>query len=640
MKKIFTILSLLFFLSPFVLKAESIEKFISDITVNTDSSIFVTEKILYDFGSENRHGIYRDIPNIYGNEGEELIMPLTILSVTDANNNAYKYTENQAYYYHEIKIGDADKTITGKHWYYITYKMDAVINGFSDYDELYWNATGNEWIVPINNVQVNVNIPVGASYANAKAVCYTGATGSTTSNCQSTILNSSTYQFTTNNLLANQGLTIVAGFNKNLVVLPAILKMDIAPQSAKISLNQKTIVTSGIHNFRLSPGQYQIKVWDKLKYEPYNQAITLISGVTENVSINLSISPWAIFWETLLPILLFLLLSAGMFLLWWLKGRDPKGRGGIYPIYEAPDNISPGESGVILYEKITPKNLTASIINFAVKGFLKIKKIDHHDYELIKIKNVDEKNCLDHEKIIWNDLFDNRETIKLSNLKYTFYKTVEKYNTLIYKEVVNKQYFPDNPNNIRTVYVVLSILFNSIIIIPGSFILGAMATGYWYQTLGIIFAILCIFISLLMPRKTQLGVAMLEKLQGFKMYLIHAERYRIERLYAPDNYKDLFEKYLPYAIIMKIEKQWAEQFKDLFSSPPSWYEGHNGTFNTLLFIHSLNSFSHATVGNLAVKPNNRGGYGGSSKGGAWSGGSGFGGGFSGGGFGGGGGGSW
>lgn len=87
---------------------------------------------------------------------------------------------------------------------------------------------------------------------------------------------------------------------------------------------------------------------------------------------------------------------------------------------------------------------------------------------------------------------------------------------------------------------------------------------------------------------------------------------------------------MPYAIVLKVEKQWAEQFKDIYKQPPSWYEDPSAsTFNTLVFINSLHSFSVSTISTLNSQ--------GSS---ASSGGSGFSGGFSGGGFGGGGGGSW
>jgi uncharacterized membrane protein len=117
------------------------------------------------------------------------------------------------------------------------------------------------------------------------------------------------------------------------------------------------------------------------------------------------------------------------------------------------------------------------------------------------------------------------------------------------------------------------------------------------------------------------------------MFLHTAERFKVQNL-TPET----FERYLPYAMVFGVEKQWAENFKDIYKEPPSWYEGRDAwtTFNTLYLINSLSTL-HSSVGSvMASSPRSSGSSGWS--GGGWSGGGGFSGGFGGGGGGGGGGG--
>ena len=131
-----------------------------------------------------------------------------------------------------------------------------------------------------------------------------------------------------------------------------------------------------------------------------------------------------------------------------------------------------------------------------------------------------------------------------------------------------------------------------------------------------------------MPAKSEHGLRTYEKIQGFRMYMYTAERFRVQDL-TPET----FEKYLSYAICFQIETKWAERFKDIYKTAPEWFETENmNTFSTIYFINSLNTFHTVAATSLTTS------YSSSSSGGGsgWSGGGGFSGGFSGGGGGGGG----
>jgi len=126
---------------------------------------------------------------------------------------------------------------------------------------------------------------------------------------------------------------------------------------------------------------------------------------------------------------------------------------------------------------------------------------------------------------------------------------------------------------------------------------------------------------------------MFDEILGFKMYMDTAERYRVQNL-TPET----FEKFLSYAIVFGIEKQWAEKFKDIYKGQPDWYEGDLGTWNSIRLANSLAHFRSTTTSSMVSRPSSSSSSGWS--GGGWSGGGGFSGGFSGGGGGGGGGGAW
>src|SRR3989344_3903018 len=130
---------------------EHIAEFKSEIDIQKDGSVNVSETIVYDFANLEKHGIIRKIPFIKTNkEGKRFRMNMNVISVNDEKGNNYNYkTTNLDDRELELKIGDADKTITGVHTYVITYTVSGALTYFSDHDELYWNVTGNEWTVPI-----------------------------------------------------------------------------------------------------------------------------------------------------------------------------------------------------------------------------------------------------------------------------------------------------------------------------------------------------------------------------------------------------------------------------------------------------------------------------------------------------------
>jgi len=178
------------------------------------------------------------------------------------------------------------------------------------------------------------------------------------------------------------------------------------------------------------------------------------------------------------------------------------------------------------------------------------------------------------------------------------------------------------------------ILFNTL-----SLFISNVVIGWWFG-LAISTVLLFIF-ALKIDIKTEKGNEKYAHLLGLKMYINTAEKERIKFHNDPKKYTEVFETLLPYAMIFGLEKKWAAQFEDIYTTPPQWYQGDFTTFNTAYFVNSLGSFN-SNVGTKVSPPSSSYSSSGGYRSSGWSsGGSGFGGGgSSGGGGGGSGGGGW
>ena len=580
MRKVILIITVAigFFIPLSVFAQEKIGSFDVTIKINSDASIQVSEQIKLDFDNlPGKHGIFRDIPIKYAARGGNFNLRISDISVSDENGTLYPYTISYPSNTIQIKIGDPDKLVSGQILYIINYKINRAINYFDDHDELYWNATGNEWQVPIEKSSAKVILPNPIEKMQAQAACFAGDFGS-----QAPCLGID-YEYQTDNQVnaviftqpslftPDQSLTIVVGWPKGIVAQPSVLQ----------------------------------NIFDTLK---------------DN-------------WILVLPLFTLII----MFYLWRTRGRDPKGRGTIIAQYEAPDNLTPAQIGTLIDERVDQKDISSEIIYLATKGYLKITRTEnkgfifkHEDYLLEKLKEPDDLQNFD-KKII-DGLFSHgdHKTVKLSDLKNIFYKELPDVKNKIFDSLILSGYFPEKPSKTQGKYIIIGalLLFGTTLFakllggIIGTFAIGSLIAS----------GIIIIIFGTVMPVKTKRGVDAKEYILGLKEYLQVAEKDRIKFHNAPEKNPEHFEKLLPYAMILGVEREWAEQFKNIYNQPPSWYsDSLGGTFNSIILISALNNFNHSSQAAMFSAPG----------GGAAGGGSGFGGGgFSGGGFGGGGGGSW
>jgi hypothetical protein len=143
---------------------ERITNYDSKIEVARNGALTVTETIsVIAEGDRIRHGIYRDFPTTYTDKfGRRVHVGFDVLRVVrDGHEEPYDLSSIDSG--QRIKVGSADSYVpNGPHTYAITYATDRQIGFFRDYDELYWNVTGNFWAFPIDRAEATIDLPAGA----------------------------------------------------------------------------------------------------------------------------------------------------------------------------------------------------------------------------------------------------------------------------------------------------------------------------------------------------------------------------------------------------------------------------------------------------------------------------------------------
>jgi uncharacterized membrane protein len=294
----------------------------------------------------------------------------------------------------------------------------------------------------------------------------------------------------------------------------------------------------------------------------------------------------------------------------------------------------------LIDDTIDPRDITSTLIDLAVRGYLKIEEIDEKvllfhrkDYVFHLLKPREEwKNLAPHERVMLENIYAGAGTeTRLSSLKNHFYTAIPLIRTDIMSSLRSKGMYLLDPESANG-YSIAAII---VILIPFAM---AQFTGYvnFFASMGSL--ILAVLISAIiwwlfarrMTAKTIQGGRTMVAILGFQEFMNRVEADRLKRM--PPN---TFEKFLPFAMALGVEHTWAKKFEGIIQNPPQWYVSPTpygvGGFNPLFFASSMHAMSSNMHEVFVSAPRA------SSTGSGWSGGGGGGGGFSGGGFGGGGG---
>ena len=574
--------------------------------INTDGTIEVTENIQAQFIGSNWHGIYRRIPVQYVTpQGLNYTVLLELLSVTDDAGQPLKYERSWPGRNVQFKIyvpnpDNATRTVV------LRYRVLNALTFFEDHDELYWNVTGNEWEASIQRVTEEIDLPAGVTGLHAES--YTGAFGSHAHDAIVQSKDNFLQVRTTHSLDFHEGLTVVVGWDKGFV------------------------------------------------HEP-GAAEKLVSILRTN-------------WPILIPIGVFVL----MFYWWWTKGRDPE-RDAITVQYEPPDNLSPAECGTLVDGKVAMCDITATLVDLAVRGYLTIEyqggdarlgvmsdyifhlrkppgewnRLKPHEQQMLRGIFVPENPAmmlLDRLQGVSGNLppafaqltramvmsaaqqsptipkqyseaahaiSDLQKVplpkVALSDLQNRFSLHLPFIQACIFDTLKKDGYYFRRPDKYRQGFVVLGFVAGFLMIPAGLALMFATRTTQPAPLPWIVAAVLSGIIiaafGRFMTGRTVAGARAYAKVLGFENFLGRVEKDQIERL---EKTPELFEKYLPYAMALHVEKKWVQAFSGIAMQPPQWYQGSYGSgFQPLLLVNDLSVMSSHAGSVMASSPRSSGG---------------------------------
>jgi hypothetical protein len=573
---------------------EHISSYDVDIRIQGSGALQVKETIHYDFGVVPHHGIFRDIPvRSRYDDTYDRIRPIHVVSVRGSRGTPDGYSlENFTSGdtgYERIKIGDPDRTITGAHTYVISYTVDRAIDGYPDHDELYWNAIGTQWDVPIDEASVRVEAPARIT----QTACFAGPARSRLE-CGRSSVDGSMARFESFQLAPHDGLTVVLALPQGSVPTPPPLLEERWSLARAFSITPTTSAAAGGLLVLVIAG-FGWLVWRNGRDRRFQgSAVDVLYG-----------SPTG--QEQSVPLL----------------ERD-------HPLVEfaPPENVRPGQVGTLIDEQANPLDVSATIVDLAVRGYLSIEEIPKEgffgkpDWKLTKRKEADD--LLPYERALVDGLFRDGDVVQLSELRTEFVERLHKVEDLLYEDVVKEGWYTMRPDEVRQRWRLIGFVALLLAI-------GILAAAIWFTKFAlpalplVVGGILLVAGVRFMPRRTAKGTAMRRRIEGFRIVIDTSEK-ELARFAEKNN---IFSQFLPYAIVFGLTEKWARAFEQLGIQPDtsSWYAS-SIPFTYASFGYAIDGFSVATAGTIASQP-------------ASSGSSGFsGGGFSGGGGGGGGGGSW
>ena len=575
-------------------------------TLDADGTAHVTTDFDFDFGDDPGHGPYLTLVTRqrYDDSRDRLYQVSDISASSPSGAPAQVNRENDPDAI-VLRIGDPDVgDVSGVQHYVVTYTVKGWVNQANDQhsgDELNWNVIGNGWEVPLSRLTATVTGPAAAQ----DAVCFAGPYGSTTP-CTSAAVATNGATFSQDELAEGDEWTTVTGWPGGTFDAPPIL----GPKyEATASLNPAG-AGGGVAGAVLLGGIGLAAV-----------RVRRVGRDQEYLGLTPGLRP-ASGQQTLV---------------------GPRKRAAITVQFAPPEGTRPGEIGTLVDEKADPVDVTATLVDLAVRGYLRIEEVPRSDpkrkpkdWTLVMLRDPDDQ-LLDFESTLLNRVFEGRRQVALSELRTTFAASMASVQSGLYQHVTDNGWFRANPRSVRTAWRAAGVGLVVVGIAVTVLLVNAHAQARGVALIGVAVALVGIAVAALgrtAPARTPDGTAVLAQTLGFRRYLATAEANQLKF----EEGQDVFSRYLPYAIVFGLADRWARVFGELAASgahvpQPGWYVGYYnpgaGLFWGQAFAGSMERFASVATDSLSAPT--PGSSGGSGLGG---------GGFSGGGVGGGGGGGW
>jgi uncharacterized membrane protein YgcG len=614
---------------------ERILHFLSDVRVQQDGSLDVSETIrVRAEGDSIQRGILRDFPTRYRRDGRTVRVGFDVDEVR-RDGKAEPWSVESIDGGERIRIGDADVMLPrGVHEYRIRYRTTKQLGFFRDYDELYWNATGNGWTFPIDVAEARITLPSPARFGN-RAV-YTGFAGSTDRNAEVVAEGPGTIAFrSTMPLAASEGMTVAVAWPKNVVAAPP-------PRSA-----------------------------GSLWLQDNGPRIAAAVGI--------------------LAILAYYLFA------WVRAGRGPR-EGTIVPLFSPPDDLSAAATRYISRMSFDNRTFAAAVVDLGVRGKLRLVEGEKPWFGRAQTtihKTAEGAGLPAPERAMMASLMGSGSHVLMDKSNHAAFGAARSALSGGLSTAYRSRYYVENGLwALAGIGLLLAAIWLAVVAVLATdpdlahrsrgleaalFGLGAVVaalllvrrarreTGLTKVLLLIVSVILAAaaFLSLIlafgaasdngrvlpmlapmltlplilsgfwwMGAPTKEGRAMMDRIAGFRRYLATTEEERLETLHPPEKTPQLFERYLPYAIALDVENAWAARFTSVLAAAAAagtagtmaWYSGHSDPWNDARgFVGDMGSSLASSITSASTAPgSSSGSSGGGSSGGGGGGGGGSG----------------
>jgi len=495
------------------------ERFDVTLDVQPDSTIRVIERqqIVFTSGSFTYGVAY--IPM-------DRLEQITDVEVWEGNRQ-YRESQSQEAYTFYTYIEDRNFTVRwyfprtsdSKHTYILKYTVIGALRFYDQGDQLYWVAIPPDHAFPIQNATVTVTLPEGTRAEKVEAYG-ADATWEVSSDGRTAIFRASKA------IPANRELEVRVQFPHGVVKGTAPIWQQEYDRQAE---------------------------WN----ERWRPLVTLLLGA------------------------LGLLLAVGgpvfLYVLWHNKGRDQYVGLVADVLAEPPSDLPPGVVGTLVDERVDMPDIMATIVDLARRGVITMEELEEEGFLGIGVRR-DFQFRLEnptavlrpYEQTLIKEIFTGQTKQRLSALKEKFYTALPQIKKQLYQEVVKEGLFPRSPEAVRNYWTGLGIaglvmagVFGFFMLVSFSQYSGAVIC----PPVGLgIAAIALIIVGHYMPRKTPQGAEAAARWKAFRRYLQEIEKYT-----NLAEAKEIFEKYLPYAIAFGLEKTWVRKFAEVGTPAPRWY---------------------------------------------------------------------
>lgn len=563
------------------LPPDRIDSFDSNIFITHTSTAQITETIIYTNESPH-HGLERFIPIVLRDtgSGDSYYFKFKLLSAQNEHGQSYQVSRHDEMKTVGLRIGDPNKTFTGSATYVIKYELSPVVSLQGDSAFLNLNITGNDWRLPIMNTRAQIRIENNPAWNNIK--CYTGEVGSMAQQCGVSQL-AGGYSFSSlASIQPGEGMTVNANFS------PDVFINTLKPNSPPLEWLWQWVLGWLV------------------------AAVILVAAIIIRIIRQLA---------------------------YWRHKKDQI----VVAQYEAPDGLKPAEIGLLSDNSVALQEISATLIDLAIRKYIRIDQIraktfwQPAQYKLVRL-NDKLVGLEDFEQTLIEGIFTDAEkneegfsTVQIDKLNQQKMSILfDKIKAMLNQRLEKAGYYPAKQKFVTVVKdwwgksPVLKAfwlgLLISLVIVP---VMVAALSGQFMPLLWIAGAVVGSLFIVNFRKPTAKGVGEWAKVEGFELFLTVTEKDRLKFSDAPEKNPKLFSKMLPYAIALKVERQWTEQFKNIdIGSEAYWYRSNGGTLDSAMFAASISdvssSFSSSvSAGFSAGSSGGAGGGAGGGGGGGW-----------------------